>query len=369
MSFDVTKIDWYKVMERKGKFFAYIGFIEAETKNLEPVAGFYQKCYLHTYHEDLGANYRSKSEFHEIDSHFLKLIKADDPRLPGWAQLGWQANKKADEVIEKFSRSDVVVDKQDFCRHYTIYTDALFYGASIPWMILGGLELAINQGESREAYQKYFDMFESLRSVTKYPQLETTMLKYYLNIIKQEHNIDEILLPFITPEELRITLCDGQVAIDEEVLKKRRDWCVYWYDPLTRKIVFNYDREFAEKIPILNMSNNLSDVDAVKGTVAYKGVVRGEVQIVTQTVDMKKFKEGNILVSDATNPSLMPVIKKCSAIVTDEGGLMCHAAIVSRELKKPCVIGTKIATKVLKDGDEVEVDANEGVVKILKKAQ
>ena len=64
-----------------------------------------------------------------------------------------------------------------------------------------------------------------------------------------------------------------------------------------------------------------------------------------------------------TDPRYVPAMKKAAAIVTDEGGITCHAAIVSRELKKPCIIGTKIATKVLKDGDEVEVDAEKGVVK------
>ncbi len=59
-------------------------------------------------------------------------------------------------------------------------------------------------------------------------------------------------------------------------------------------------------------------------------------------------------------------MQKCSAIVTDFGGLTSHAAIIARELKKPCVVGTKFATKVLNDGDEVEVDANQGVVKIIK---
>jgi pyruvate,water dikinase len=63
----------------------------------------------------------------------------------------------------------------------------------------------------------------------------------------------------------------------------------------------------------------------------------------------------------------MPIIKKCGAIVTDEGGITCHAAVISRELEIPCIVGTKIATQVLKDGDLVEVDANKGVVKILKK--
>jgi len=60
-------------------------------------------------------------------------------------------------------------------------------------------------------------------------------------------------------------------------------------------------------------------------------------------------------------------MKKASAIVTDEGGLLSHAAITSRELNKPCIIGTKVATKVLRDGDLIEVDANKGLVKIIKK--
>ena len=62
-------------------------------------------------------------------------------------------------------------------------------------------------------------------------------------------------------------------------------------------------------------------------------------------------------------------MKRASAIVTDEGGITCHAAIIARELKVPCVIGTKIATQVLNDGDLVEVNANQGIVKILKKAK
>ena len=59
----------------------------------------------------------------------------------------------------------------------------------------------------------------------------------------------------------------------------------------------------------------------------------------------------------------MILMKKAAAFVTDGGGILCHAAIMARELKKPCVIGTKIATQVLKDGDLVEVDADKGIVR------
>ena len=75
--------------------------------------------------------------------------------------------------------------------------------------------------------------------------------------------------------------------------------------------------------------------------------------------------DGDILVSHATDPRYVSIMKKAAAIVADVGGITCHAAIVSRELNIPCVIGTKIATRVLKDGDKVEVDATNGIVKII----
>ena len=67
-----------------------------------------------------------------------------------------------------------------------------------------------------------------------------------------------------------------------------------------------------------------------------------------------------------TRPEFLPLMSKASAFITDEGGITCHAAIVAREMKKPCIIGTKIGTKALKDGDMIEVDADKGVVKIIK---
>ena len=78
---------------------------------------------------------------------------------------------------------------------------------------------------------------------------------------------------------------------------------------------------------------------------------------------MDQFKEGMILVTPMTAPEYLPIMKKSLAIITNEGGITCHAAIVARELKKPCIIGTKIATQVLKDGDMVEVDADSGTIR------
>jgi len=101
----------------------------------------------------------------------------------------------------------------------------------------------------------------------------------------------------------------------------------------------------------------------IVGQVAFPGIIRGKVKILRRIAEMNKVKTGDIIVSPMTTPALLPALKRAAAIITDEGGSLCHAAIVARELKIPCIVGTKIATKVLKDDDLVEVDANKGIVR------
>ncbi|MFH1663775.1 MAG: PEP-utilizing enzyme [archaeon] len=108
-------------------------------------------------------------------------------------------------------------------------------------------------------------------------------------------------------------------------------------------------------------------ISELEGSTAVPGMVKGTAKIINLPEDMNKMNQGDVLVSHATNPNLVPAMKKASAIITDIGGVTCHAAIVSRELNIPCVIGTKIATKVIKDGDLLDVNANHGIIKILKK--
>ena len=103
----------------------------------------------------------------------------------------------------------------------------------------------------------------------------------------------------------------------------------------------------------------------LRGQTGCVGRATGIVRIVIRPGDMAKMRQGDILVSIATDPDIVPAMKRAAAIVTEQGGVTSHAAIVSRELGIPCVIGTKIATKVLKDGDRVEVDATKGVVRKL----
>ncbi len=103
-----------------------------------------------------------------------------------------------------------------------------------------------------------------------------------------------------------------------------------------------------------------------RGLAASTGKASGPVKIIMSATEINKVKAGDILVAVMTRPDYIMGMKKAAAIVTNEGGITSHAAIVSRELGIPCIIGTKIATKVLKDGDLVEVNANHGWVRKIK---
>ncbi len=115
------------------------------------------------------------------------------------------------------------------------------------------------------------------------------------------------------------------------------------------------------------IEKDLIDKDATefKGVCACSGYAKGVVKTVNTPEEMVKMKEGDIMLSHTTFPSLVPAMKKAAAIITEDGGVTCHAAIVSRELGTPCVTGIKSLTKVLKDGDMVEVDADKGIVRKL----
>lgn len=103
----------------------------------------------------------------------------------------------------------------------------------------------------------------------------------------------------------------------------------------------------------------------IRGIPASQGNAQGKVKIILSSGDFSKFEAGDILVTRSTNPEWTPLLAVAKAVVTDTGGALCHAAIVSREYSIPAVVGTQSATEILKDGQTVEVSGSEGLVRIL----
>lgn len=144
------------------------------------------------------------------------------------------------------------------------------------------------------------------------------------------------------------------------LLKKGEMKVAKKYESLIKK----YSR--FRKVKKSNVSKDFTKLRKFTGIVASRGKAIGIANIVLNPDTTKKFEKGEILVTTMTSPKFTIFYKKTSAIVTDGGGILCHAAIVAREMEIPCIVGTKIATKVLKDGDYIEVDANRGIVRKIK---
>ncbi len=171
---------------------------------------------------------------------------------------------------------------------------------------------------------------------------------------------------FLTPEEVSDSIINKECKLSKSQIKDRQDGFVCGFID-NKRILLTGDG-------IKELSNYFTpdvqkDVEEFKGSIACKGKVKGKIKIIKTKDKFNQFNEGEILVTSMTTPDFVLIMKKSLAIITDEGGLSCHAAIMSRELNIPCIIGTKIATKVLKDGMMVEVDAERGIVRILKKNQ
>ncbi len=135
-----------------------------------------------------------------------------------------------------------------------------------------------------------------------------------------------------------------------------------------KTIIIDSNEEVKKYQAIVKIASEDNSDNQINGLSACRGYVKGNVRVITRKKDIDLFKDGEVLVTVMTSIDNVHLMKRASAIVTDEGGITCHAAIFSREFGVPCIIGTKKATQILKDGDLVEVDADKGTVKIIKKA-
>jgi len=143
-------------------------------------------------------------------------------------------------------------------------------------------------------------------------------------------------------------------------LRNRIEKCFIYLSPKGYAILSG---QKAKAINLNIFHESDSKANALKGTPAFMGLASGKVRIVNNHAEMEAFKSGEILVTNNTTPEFVPLMRKAKAIVTEQGGMTTHAAIVSRELRVPCIVGVSGITRVLKTGDKVEVDANKGIVK------
>ena len=190
----------------------------------------------------------------------------------------------------------------------------------------------------------------------------------FLTEIKRRFKIPKRILRMYDSTELDDLMLKGKKLTSEQLGKRKNGFLKI----LRNGEVDTFEGKKAQEI-LDEITKRPEDLNELAGMVASKGFAVGKVVNLSYKMakehsrKIQKMQQGDIIVTEMTRPNIIAACEKAGAIITDEGGVLCHAAIVSRELMVPCVIGTIYATSILKDGDYVEVDAEKGVIKKISK--
>lgn len=208
-----------------------------------------------------------------------------------------------------------------------------------------------------------FEMYANFHDLRKEVQMKSTYaFSRLFSEFSRRINIDVHFFQWMWFHEV-LQLLEHN-SINKEVIEQRFN--SLYIDTSTFPHIITLQGKEAEKKINETSAAEQKSIENIDGLSASLGKATGIARVCLTNIEaISKVKEGDILVTSMTMPDFVPIMKKAAAIVTDEGGATCHAAIIARELKIPCIVGTKIATKIIKDGMLIEVNANHGVVKLL----
>lgn len=276
------------------------------------------------------------------------------------------------EDLSKPSKKAAVLLISDYFRDVKDVEKRIqFIQLNYPW--LGSKDLFVRP-ITQEEIQEYAQSFVVSEKHSHNIHLDHPIVKFYQEMLYIKDKRDEYrreafyyAFPLVKAlaEHLHISTPDLGYLLPQElslpdiqtIINKRKEGYI---------ATLNDSLELMAGKEIVNQftqAEEPSENDALQGRTGCPGIVRGKVQLIRTIDDIAHFRAGNVLVTVTTDPQHIVAMQKAIAFVTDEGGITCHAAIVAREMKKPCIVGTKFATRVLKDGELIEVDADNGIVK------
>lgn len=322
---EIVKYDWKKYWE--GRFGVLTGLYNAKmdifAMRKQWGAGFGSILFI--YKSGMISYYRRKSETKKLGIFFANKVKKNSTVLVEWANALKNRSKKFISFLRTIKAPDekTLLKIERELEQWHPYLMAIFI---------------VSEYLPERTFKKYKKILTDSRvsSEPVYDLIEKKLAKYLAAQAGKLNNFSEI----------------GAKA--------------YFINQYEERIFLAEEAEKIEKVLVMKSKNVLK---LVRGRIGYPGKASGIVRLIQNPENIKLFNRGDVLITGMTRPEFLHLIKKAGAIVTDAGGILSHAAIIARELKVPCVVGTETATHIFKDGDLVEVDADNGVVRIVKKAK
>lgn len=273
--------------------------------------------------------YRSQKDHDNLREGFGKLLLNKEFVFKVVDKLRYYTDWINNFLIRNSTSDLFNQNKEDFCNHYREF---FAYHQIVCW---GGDYLA-------DVHQELEESINALKDIYAYNEKVVPDVEEYLARLGIDH--------------LKYNEAEGS----------GKDVGLFFFND--REVVSLYGEEL-DKVEsfIIGLDQRNLNLQKLKGLSVSAGKVQGKIRVIKDPIRLNEVQEGDILVTGMTRPQFNPLLQKCKAIVTDEGNILSHAAILARETKIPCIVRTRIATEVFKDGEQVEVDADEGVVRKLTK--
>ncbi|NQU99017.1 hypothetical protein HQ533_06160 [Candidatus Woesearchaeota archaeon] len=289
--------------------------------------------FWHVKDRDFTTFYRLTKEHREFEQTARKYLLKN--------KQGFEVAKKLREYTDWMNNfMEEVKNKEEFLKEKKEFTDQyrifFAYHQITYW---GTYHLHLQNPDKKEIIKELDDAYSYGERVV--PNVETYMKGFnldYLPHYENEGKMEDIGLFFIRENE-----------VFKEVNIKGKEL------------------EEAEAFILAKDKVDYKVITKLKGITVHAGNIEGEVVVVKNPSKQGDIPEGSILVTGMTRPQFNPLIAKCKAVITDEGGQLCHAAILAKESKVPTIVGTKIATKVLRTGDKVRFDSEKEIVEIIER--
>ena len=342
----VVSNDWKKEWAGGWSFFTGSMLSRGYVNYFNTTLGFGPKQVLLITHKHYTTCYITIQDKNDFGNNLAKLFISHTTLAKKWSDDLIQAS---DTIMDVFD----TIDEQGFTKeNFISFVNGMHAYALAHWIVKSVVNFI-----QPDILENYMSDFTNARIYSEpvFDRLEKVIASAFTKITVQKNTTVENLYA-MTKEEFESLLFD-------DVLVNAVDRFNQQGTMVTLDEAYALTASDIDEITSEWNKNNESNI--IRGTVGNKGLVTGVARIINDPHNYHTFNEGEILVSSMTRPEFVPLMQKAAAIITDGGGILCHAAIVARELNIPCVIGTENATRIIKDGSSVEVNANNGIISIL----
>lgn len=344
------KFQWKKILTREYTFL-FASYASDALKIMRKVVGTTLRHDLFYGEGKLLTIYRVERDIQNSYKMIEKIAKRDPKEIIRKMDTFDELIKKDYELFSVIKKCN---DKKQIKRHL-LDLDKTFLLTLCHYLFFVYLGYAGNLSSAAKFLKKHGKRFKRIRTYT----IDTDMNKQFPVFFGKYNRKLLYITSYMSRKELITFVCGRKVNMSR-ILKRKKRYLVIMKNHGVKEYEYSQINFVLQRE--LSYLQKQKTTNFLQGQIACRGKTRGTAKVIFTEKDYKKIQKGDIVITPMTKPTIVPFLKKVKGIVTNDGGALSHASIISREMKIPCIVGTIYATDIFKDGDIIEVDADKGVV-------